>query len=118
MKLIPASTAVFTCSFTASCCSLPMLAQIPAPPPPYVMVPRHNSETYKPVWPNNRYRMQASRPHVLLNSSRQAYNQWVKTLRSIAVLAAVGMASCLFQLEYDVGGTVTGLKGTGLVLQD
>jgi 6-phosphogluconolactonase len=28
------------------------------------------------------------------------------------------MASCLFQLEYDVGGSVTGLKGTGLVLQD
>jgi 6-phosphogluconolactonase len=43
----------------------------------------------------------------------------VKTLRSIAVLAAaVGLASCLFQLEYFVGGTVTGLKGTGLVLQD
>jgi 6-phosphogluconolactonase len=42
----------------------------------------------------------------------------VKTLRSIAVLAAAGLASCLFQLEYDVGGTVTGLKGTGLVLQD
>jgi 6-phosphogluconolactonase len=43
----------------------------------------------------------------------------VKTLRSIAVLAAaVATASCLFQLEYSVGGTVTGLKGTGLVLQD
>jgi 6-phosphogluconolactonase len=43
----------------------------------------------------------------------------MKTLRSIAVLAAaVGLASCLFQLEYNVGGTVTGLKGTGLVLQD
>src|SRR6266403_688149 len=56
---------------------------------------------------------------MLLNSSRQAYNQWVKTLRFIAVLAAaVGMAACLFQLEYFVGGTVTGLKGTGLVLQD
>jgi 6-phosphogluconolactonase len=42
----------------------------------------------------------------------------VKTLRSIALLAAAGLASCLFQLEYDVGGTVTGLKGAGLVLQD
>jgi 6-phosphogluconolactonase len=42
----------------------------------------------------------------------------MKTLRSIAVLAAAGLASCLFQLEYNVGGTVTGLKGTGLVLQD
>src|SRR3981189_3354790 len=55
---------------------------------------------------------------MLLNSCRQAYNQWVKTLRSIAVLAAAGLASCLFQLEYNVGGAVTGLKGTGLVLQD
>ncbi len=55
---------------------------------------------------------------MLLNCSSQAYNQWVKTLRSFAVLAAAGLASCLFQLEYDVGGTVTGLKGTGLVLQD
>jgi 6-phosphogluconolactonase len=55
---------------------------------------------------------------MLLNSSRQAYNQWVKTLRSIALLAAAALASCLFQLEYNVGGTVTGLKGTGLVLQD
>src|SRR5450631_3465532 len=119
MKLMPASTAVFTCSSTASCCSLPMLAQIPAPPPPYVMVPRHNSETYKPVWPNNRYRMPASGSRVLVICLGQAYNQWVKTLRSIALLAAaVGMASCLFELEYFVGGTVTGLKGTGLVLQD
>ena len=43
----------------------------------------------------------------------------MKTLRSIAVLAAaVATASCLFELEYSVGGTVTGLKGTGLVLQD
>ena len=43
----------------------------------------------------------------------------VKLLRSIAVLAAMAaMASCLFELEYSVGGTVTGLKGTGLVLQD
>src|SRR5258706_4625460 len=55
---------------------------------------------------------------MLLNCSGQAYNQWVKTLRSFAVLAAAGLTSCLFQLEYDVGGTVTGLKGTGLVLQD
>ena len=43
----------------------------------------------------------------------------MKTLRSLAVLAAgVATAACLFQLEYSVGGTVTGLKGTGLVLQD
>src|SRR3984893_6684129 len=55
---------------------------------------------------------------MLLKYSRQAYNQWVKTLRSIAALAAVGLASCLFQLEYNVGGTVTGLKGTGLGLQE
>src|SRR5579859_6220030 len=55
----------------------------------------------------------------VVEPGERAYNLSVKTLRFIVVLAvAAVMASCLFQLEYFVGGSVTGLKGTGLVLED
>jgi 6-phosphogluconolactonase len=33
-------------------------------------------------------------------------------------LAATVMTGCILQLKYTVGGTVTGLQGTGLVIQD
>jgi 6-phosphogluconolactonase len=36
----------------------------------------------------------------------------------LALVSVVGLSSCLFQLKYTVGGTVTGLRGTGLVIED
>ena len=43
----------------------------------------------------------------------------MKMLSRIGLVAlALGLASCLFQLKYTVGGTVSGLRGSGLVLQN
>jgi 6-phosphogluconolactonase len=43
----------------------------------------------------------------------------VKVLRYLAILAVVvGIASCKLHAKYTVGGNVTGLRGTGLVLED
>ena len=43
----------------------------------------------------------------------------LRILRLIAILSLAGaLASCLFELKYTVGGTVTGVHGTGLVLED
>jgi len=43
----------------------------------------------------------------------------VKALKYLAILAAaVALSSCLLEVKYTVGGTVAGLLGTGLVLED
>lgn len=43
----------------------------------------------------------------------------MKTMKYIALMAALfGLSSCLFETKYTVGGTVTGLRGLGLVLED
>jgi hypothetical protein len=53
IKLIPASTAIFINSFAASCGREPIAVHVPRPPK--VIVPKHNSDTFKPVLPNNLY---------------------------------------------------------------
>lgn len=43
----------------------------------------------------------------------------MKVLRYLAILAVVvGISSCKLHAKYPVGGNVTGLRGTGLVLED
>ena len=37
---------------------------------------------------------------------------------AVVLMTAPALSSCLFTLDYVVGGTVTGLRGSGLVLQD
>ena len=41
-----------------------------------------------------------------------------KLLSSLVPLAVLTLSGCPFSVKYSVGGTVTGLSGTGLVLQD
>src|SRR6185437_5476532 len=55
MKLTPASKAALICACASATPNVPTTSQRPFPP--YVMVPRQISETYKPVRPSTRYRM-------------------------------------------------------------
>ena len=55
---------------------------------------------------------------MMADSSRTEVREMKLLSRIVCLTLAVGLSSCLFQLKYTVGGTVTGLRGSGLVLDN